>query len=218
MSADYNNFYKNALLYLTCIKMEDLSKGELQERAHDLCIAALLASSIYNFGELLAHPILESLQSTQMAYLHQSLLAFNAGNHDEFAKLLPLISKHPALAPQLEKLQQKMYLMSLVETVFKQLKSSRTLSFSIISQSTRVALEQVEFLLMKALSLGLIRGSIDEPEQTFMIEWVQPRVLDREQITELRAGIQAWRNRVQETSRMIFSMMPEQLVAVSNTI
>lgn len=190
--------------------------GEKQERAHDLCIAALLGDSIYNFGELLAHPILPTLKSTTYAYLQDALFAFNAGDHDAFERLLPPISEHPALSPHLEMLRQKMFLMSLVETVFSQLKSGRTLSFDIISRATRIPHEQVEFLLMKALSLGLIRGTIDEPQQAFLIEWVQPRVLDREQIAELRTGIQAWRERVQSTSSLIFTMLPEALQSVSS--
>lgn len=43
-------------------------------------------------------------------------------------------------------------------------------------------IDQVELLVMKALSLGLVRGSIDEIEQKCHMTWVQPRVLDRKQV------------------------------------
>lgn len=36
---------------------------------------------------------------------------------------------------------------------------------------------QVEHLIMKALSLKLVRGTIDELDKTVTITWVQPRVL-----------------------------------------
>jgi 26S proteasome regulatory subunit N9 len=214
-TSNFDAFYKNALLYFTCVKLENVPLDAARERAHDLCIAALLGDSIYNFGELLSHPVLLSLQQTPLSYLNDLLLAFNSGNHDAFAKLLPTIAKHPALTGAVEKLQQKMFLMSLIENVFCQLKSSRVLPFSIVSQATRVPMEQVEFLLMKALSLKLIRGSINEPEKCFVIEWVQPRYLDIQQISELRAGIQAWRWRVQETTQLIHSLVPEQLASSS---
>jgi 26S proteasome regulatory subunit N9 len=45
-----------------------------------------------------------------------------------------------------------------------------------------VNLEEVEFLVMKALSRGLVRGSIDQVNQLVSITWVQPRVLDRKQV------------------------------------
>lgn len=35
---------------------------------------------------------------------------------------------------------------------------------------------------MKALSLGLLKGSIDEVDQKVHMTWVQPRVLDLEQV------------------------------------
>lgn len=36
---------------------------------------------------------------------------------------------------------------------------------------------------MKALSVGLLRGSIDEVDQKVQMTWVQPRVLDLPQVT-----------------------------------
>lgn len=50
--AEYNQYYKNALLYLACVHSDQLSKQEKVERAHDLALSALLGDQIYNFGEL----------------------------------------------------------------------------------------------------------------------------------------------------------------------
>ena len=52
VNAEYGPYYKNALLYLACVDLRELSSDELVARAHDLAIAALLGDSIYNFGEL----------------------------------------------------------------------------------------------------------------------------------------------------------------------
>jgi len=38
-------------------------------------------------------------------------------------------------------------------------------------------------LVMKALSLGLVKGSIDEVDHRVHLTWVQPRVLDLEQVS-----------------------------------
>lgn len=43
---------------------------------------------------------------------------------------------------------------------------------------------QVELLVMKALSVGLVRGSIDEVDKRVHMTWVQPRVLDLQQVRD----------------------------------
>ena len=90
---DYTNYYRNALLYLACLpSLSVLSKEEAQTRAYNLSIAALLAEKIYNFGELLLHPILNELQSTQSAWLRDLLFAMNSGDLEAFTKLTPRLS------------------------------------------------------------------------------------------------------------------------------
>lgn len=52
--------------------------------------------------------------------------------------------------------------------------------------------EEVEHLLMKALSLGLVRGSIDQVAEIARISWVQPKVLDKDQITNMKQRLLDW--------------------------
>lgn len=50
--AEYGPYYRNSLLFLACIDVQDLDTEERLLRAHDLCLSAFLADSIHNFGEL----------------------------------------------------------------------------------------------------------------------------------------------------------------------
>ena len=49
----------------------------------------------------------------------------------------------------------------------------RSLSFVDIATATRLPVEQVEWLLMRAMSVGLIRGSIDEVDQVVHVSYIK---------------------------------------------
>ncbi len=48
----YQQYYHNALLFLSSISISDLPKDAAQTRAYDLALSALLAEELYNFGEI----------------------------------------------------------------------------------------------------------------------------------------------------------------------
>lgn len=190
---DYNAYYRNALLYLACVDLSELPEEVRKRRAYDLCIAALLADKIYNFGELILHPILSEL-NTEFDWLRDLIAAVNAGNVAKFMSLRPVFSsKSPLLEAALPFLEQKICLMALCECVFKRQNSDRRIPFSVIAKETHLqAGAKVEILVMKAFSLGLMRGSIDEVAKTVTITWLQPRVLTTEQIKTMSEKLNEW--------------------------
>ena len=62
-------------------------------RAHDLSISAFLGDAIYNFGELLMHPILDGLVGTPHEWLKRLLFTFNEGNIGKFEALAPMFPR-----------------------------------------------------------------------------------------------------------------------------
>ena len=58
-------YYRASLHFLGCTELNTLGKDERIEQAFNLSLAALLGKDIFNFGELLAHPILDDLKDTQ---------------------------------------------------------------------------------------------------------------------------------------------------------
>lgn len=76
------------------------------------------------------------------------------------------------------KLKEKLTILALLDMVFARSAADRTVSFAEIGQRCQLPVGEVEFAVMKALSLKLIKGSIDEVENTVTITWVQPRVLE----------------------------------------
>ncbi|KAJ3204916.1 26S proteasome regulatory subunit [Entophlyctis luteolus] len=120
---------------------------------------------------------------------------------DECEKILndlPAVEP-PLLVSALPFLSQKLCLMSLIESVFRRPKEERgRLPFTVIAKDTNVLPSEVEHLVMKALSLGLVKGSIDEIDSCVSITWVQPRVLEVGQIRSIAEKLTAWSGSVKE--------------------
>uniref|UniRef100_A0A914RW62 26S proteasome non-ATPase regulatory subunit 13 n=1 Tax=Parascaris equorum TaxID=6256 RepID=A0A914RW62_PAREQ len=68
----------------------------------------------------------------------------------------------------------------------------RYITFNEIAKRAQIDKSKVEFLVMKALSKGLVQGSIDQVNQLINITWVQPRVLSPQQILAMSERIGTW--------------------------
>uniref|UniRef100_A0A9J7Y9D5 26S proteasome non-ATPase regulatory subunit 13 n=1 Tax=Cyprinus carpio carpio TaxID=630221 RepID=A0A9J7Y9D5_CYPCA len=175
-------YYKDALRYLGCVEAKDLPEAEQQERAFTLGLAGLLGEGVYNFGELLMHPVLESLRNTDKQWLIDTLYAFNAGNVEKFQALKTAWGQ---------------------QMTFTRQTNHRQLTFLEIAQSAQIQANEVELLVMKALSVGLIKGSIDEVEQKVHMTWVQPRVLDVQQIKGMKDRLDFWCGGVKNMAMLV---------------
>ncbi|KOS23447.1 putative 26S proteasome regulatory subunit rpn9 [Escovopsis weberi] len=201
---DFANYYRTALLYLACIDISTLSDEERHQRAYSLSVAALVSSSIYNFGELLLHPILDALaQSKDDAWLRDLLFAYNRGDLAAYDVLADHIASNKLLNDNSSLLREKIYLAALTEAVFRRPPHDRAMTFATISQETKVQMSEIEHLTMKALSLGLLRGTIDQVDKVAHITWVQPKVLDMKQIGNMRQRLLEWDSSVNQLGNWI---------------
>lgn len=101
---------------------------------------------------------------------------------------------------------------------------NRTIPLSAIAERTRLPVEDVEYLLMKSLSVSpaiqkpclslfvfvafhqhiavfflqarLIEGIIDQVDGTVHVSWVQPRILGIDQVKSLRDRLDTWVGKV----------------------
>lgn len=199
-----NEFYKNALLFLAYTPIENIEFVSQQALAFDLGIAALLGDHIYNFGELLSHPVIESLNGSQAEWLVKLLFAFNRGSIQEYQRVNQTyqsqIDSSPVLQQRKTFLQEKMQLMAIMELVFSRPANNRTIPFVDVQQATGAnSLDLVEPMLLKALAYDLIRGKIDGVGQTISVTWAQPRVLDKSQISNLQVKVSSWLDKVNQT-------------------
>merc|ERR1711916_146442 len=99
-----------------------------------------------------------------------------------------------------------------MELIFRRPADSRTLPFAEVATATKVPVDEVELLVMRALSLKLIRGSLNEVEQQISIDWVQPRVLTHEQIGFMKERVGEWCGKVSDTVLEVEQSTPDLFV------
>jgi len=203
LQGKHREFYKSSLKYLGCTELSDLTREEQAKHAFFLALAALLGDNVFNFGELLAHKVLDSLKGGENEWLVELLFAFNSGNVAKFRQLKPKWSSQADLAKNEAVLMEKVCLLCLMEMTFRREATERQISFAEIAQATSLPVDQVELLVMKALSEELVAGRIDEVEQLVSLTWVQPRVLDRDQLLAMTRKIESWANSVNGMEVMI---------------
>lgn len=190
-------FFREGMLYLNYTPLKSLSKQELYELATDLSLAALTGDGVFHFGTVVNDtPILNYLQGTENEWLLGWMKCMASGDVNEFHRISGIhaaqIEKHAVLVQRASTVKEKITLLALIDMIFKRPSAERTLEFSEIAEQIGVEVDKVEWVIMKALSLGLMRGSMDQVEGTVEVTWVMPRVLDDQQLKGLATRFGEW--------------------------
>lgn len=198
-----HEFYSAGIQFLSYAALEDLRGDEKHILARDMAIAALSGEGIFHFGEVLATPILGSLAGTADEWLQHLVMAINSGDVTQFtAGVTHYAAQYATLAPFHEDIRWKALLLSLITLVFERPSHSRIVSFQDISARLQVPLDQVEWVVMKGMALGLIKGSIDEVAQSVQVTWIQPRVLDIAQLSAINQQLGIWTEKYVATMKL----------------
>lgn len=187
------DFYSAGIQFLSYTTLDDLRADERHALARDMAMAALSGEGIYHFGEVLATPILACLTGTADNWLQQMVQSINAGDIAQFkAFTAQYSSQYASLAAFHETIQWKALMLALVNLIFERPSDCRIISFNDIAERCEVSLDQVEWVIMKSMALGLVKGSIDEVTQTVKVTWIQPRVLNVGQLASVNQQLGVW--------------------------
>jgi len=55
---------------------------------------------------------------------------------------------------------------------------------------------------MKAMSLGLVRGTIDEVIEVVHVDWILPRYLSQSHLTIMSSKLTEWENKMETVIRL----------------
>jgi len=211
------NFFASALSYLGYTKLEQIPESERAGLAFNMGVAALLGEKIYNFGEFINHPILENM-APDRKWLVEVLRVFYAGNIREWVALkskyhTELNKPEFGLVAKAHVLEDKIAILSFLELVFTKTGQDRKISFEDISKATLTDPNKVELLVMRALSVGLIKGTLDEVDHVVYVSWVQPRLLLPSQIGTMANKFSEWTEKVRNSLTLLENQMTPELIS-----
>lgn len=201
---DYDTFYKDALYYLsTTPNAQDIVI------AYDLCEAALISKSVCSFGELAAHPILETLKNGENKWIYELILLLDNGSPeiiDQFeSQYLPIIKSKSHFSKFMNDIKFKVTISVLTQLIFSKPFESRIFTFEEVSSVCKIPKDQVEIVVLRALSAQIIKGFIDEIDERIVVTWCKPKALSRVRLEHLKAQIDRWIQRVHE-QRVLLDM------------
>jgi len=216
LKKDYAEFYRSSMMYLAFVSSDSLAYDFKLPLAVDISLAALLGDGIYNFAQLLMHPIIKVLDNSPYQWLHELLDCFNRGDlhaYDELCnKYAAVLNGQPALVANERQLREKVTIACLINLISDLPPEHRRIPLATIAQRTKLSVDGVEFLLMKALALHLIEGSIDQVDQEVQVSWVQSRILTRQQVEGLKERLDTWISKVNAIS----TTLEQETVMVSD--
>ncbi|ODV77132.1 26S proteasome regulatory particle [Suhomyces tanzawaensis NRRL Y-17324] len=206
INENYNLFYSNGLLYLSSVD-NNLSEAQKVKLCYELCIAALLGDKIYNFGELILHDILNAIkdESSQYNWLYHLIQNLNSGNLTQFNHwLATAFKKSPFLTKFDVFLKQKIIIMSLLELISLKSTTNKQLTLQEISSFTGTSINDVEHLIIKCFSLNLIKGYINQIDEILVVTWLQPRILNLDQVNVLYKHLLSWDDQVETLAKNVY--------------
>ncbi len=161
-----------------------------------MCLSSLVGERMFNTSEFIEKDFFKIMSNSKYDWLYKLILSFNTAKVDQFEDMLKIfkenISNEEILKSNYHLIKVKIKIAALLDLIFQKNKNERVISFKELAQTCFCSLNDIEILLIKAMSLGLIRGHIDEVENKFIVNWVQPKYLDNEKITILHNRISNW--------------------------
>lgn len=214
---EYNEYYYNSLLFISCYQklLEDKYFNNalyLKETTlwvnfkPELYYAILLADKIYHFNEVLDNQWIktesfanDSAQSDKLETLLEGvvskhILEVNSNEYIKSINEILSLTNEAAKEHLLKFLIQKKALVNLLGLIFNENASKKSMTFSEISIKIQVEENEIELLLMKAMSLNLLQGKINQVDQLIKITWIQPRVMTGKEIMVLRDNLVQWKD------------------------
>lgn len=204
---EYSDFYHNSLQFLALADDDDFEPGEKEQLCINMAVAVLVSQKIFNYSELLELKVFACLKTGENSWIYKLMQTFDKGDVKELKldmeNFNQQISQNNALNLNKNTLSDKISIMAFTDLIFSLPKNDRIVSFKQISDRANLDENVVELMVLKAMSLELIRGLIDQVDRTVSITFIQPRVLDKTRIATMRGKFEYWEGNLQKLMKVI---------------
>ena len=184
-----------------------MSDQEKKELSIKMGMSILLGKNVFNITELLDKDVINSLIGTDFEWLYHMMKTLGEGRINEFNQTVQTqqdyISKFPNIVKEMTYLEQKVRIIAFLEMIFELGKDERSIQFAKIAQVCQIEQVDVELLVMKAMSLELIKGTIDEVDQVVHVDWAQPRYLNKGHLQILQNKLVNWEDKLENVIRLV---------------
>ena len=162
----------------------------------------LIGEKLYNFEELIEKDFFKLMRGSKYDWISNLILSFNSAKVDQFLSMVDQnkknIEENEILKGKSDLLPIKIRIAALLELIFQKNKSERVISFDEICKVCMTEEDKIEYISMKALSHGLIKGYIDQADRKLFVNWVHPKYLGKEKIGILKDRMTAWIEKAQK--------------------
>jgi 26S proteasome regulatory subunit N9 len=208
--SDFPQFYESVIKFLAYHEERKMGPAERLDLASKTLQAALLSDQILTFGDLLSNSFFQIVaDNAQHRYLWQLVEIFNQGQVDKLESFLASahsgFGQDPLLSHHVEKLRRKIRVISLYDSVFFSQKSfsQQHMTFNEIAHIAKIDKSAVEKLIVHVLSIGLLRGYVDEANELFYITGLKPQDLDLPRLKQLRDKFDNWSENIKTTIEFV---------------
>ena len=212
---DYDKFYNNAFQFLAY--ETKLPNEEKLDLCYKMCSAMLIGEKLYNFAELIEKDFFKLMHGSKYEWISNLILSFNSAKVDQFLSMVEQnkkqIEENPILKERKDFLPVKIRIAALLDHIFQKNKNERTLTFEEICKVCATEEDKIEYISMKALSHGLLKGYIDQVEKKLIVNWIQPKYLDKEKIVFIQDKFTGW---IDKSKRVLVDLQDNGAALLNN--
>lgn len=162
---------------------------------------------------------MNALLGTEYEWIHALLKCFNKGDIHAYElvcqKYADALNGQPELVKKADSLKNKITLLFLVEYLFSLPPEYRSVPLTEIANRAKLqSVEEAEFLIIKAMAKGMVKGIINQVHGVVQVDWVQPRILTHDQVKGLTSRLDQWSDKLNTTQKLVNEMYPTNEVGV----